>query len=368
MKRIKNVMICFLTLVFLIGMGVWLLVKAPDTYSMSERRVLAKDKEFHTEEFQNGTFMTKFEDYGLDQFPLRDGFRSIKAVTERTIFRKTDSNDIYYKDGYLSQLEYPMNDKKVDYSCERITKVYDKYLKNAGIQPYMVIVPDKNYYLSKEYQVLAMDYDKLYGKLDNNLPFLNWIDVRDNLTLSDYYYTDTHWRQEAILQVVATIGNAVDTPLNGDYETVELNTPFEGVYVGQSALPVKADTLKYLTNDMLEACTVTSYDTGKAVEVPLYDMEKVTGKDAYEMFLTGAAAILTIENPNATTEKELVLFRDSFGSSLAPLLAEGYQKITLVDLRYIQSDMVGNFVDFKNQDVLFEYSTLLLNQGLGGGN
>lgn len=368
MKKIKNVMVCLLTFSFLMGMGVWLLVKAPDTYSMSERRVLAKDKEFHTVEFQNGDFMTKFEEYGLDQFPLRDGFRTIKAVAERSIFQKTDSNGIIYKEGYLSKLEYPMDDKKLDYSVNRITRVYDKYLKDAGIRPYMVAVPDKNYYLSKEYQILEMDYDKLYEKLDTKIPFVNWIDVRERLTLSDYYKTDTHWRQEAILDVARTIGEAMGTPLKGNYDTVELDTPFDGVYVGQSALPVHADTLKYLTNDMLDACTVTLYDTGEGVEVPMYDREKATGKDAYEMFLTGAAAILTIENSNATTEKELVLFRDSFGSSLAPLLAEGYQKITLVDLRYVQSDMVGSFVEFANQDVLFEYSTLLLNQGLGGGN
>ena len=79
------------------------------------------------------------------------------------------------------------------------------------------------------------------------------------------------------------------------------------------------------------------------------------------MFLSGSDALLTIENPNAATEKELVVFRDSFGSSLAPLLATGYAKITLVDLRYLQSDLLGNFIDFENQDVLFLYSTLVLN-------
>ena len=79
------------------------------------------------------------------------------------------------------------------------------------------------------------------------------------------------------------------------------------------------------------------------------------------MFLSGVAPLITIENPNAGTDKELVMFRDSFGSSLAPLLAEGYSKITVVDVRYMQSSLVGNFVDFENSDVLFIYSTALLN-------
>ena len=93
-------------------------------------------------------------------------------------------------------------------------------------------------------------------------------------------------------------------------------------------------------------------------------MEKAYGKDPYEMFLSGSLSLITIENPNATTDKELVIFRDSFGSSIAPLLVEGYAKITLVDIRYITSDLVGRFIDFENQDVLFLYSTLVLNNSV----
>ena len=55
------------------------------------------------------------------------------------------------------------------------------------------------------------------------------------------------------------------------------------------------------------------------------------------------------------------IFRDSFGSSIAPLLSEGYAKITLVDIRYLRADLLERFIEFKNQDVLFLYSTSVLN-------
>jgi hypothetical protein len=90
-------------------------------------------------------------------------------------------------------------------------------------------------------------------------------------------------------------------------------------------------------------------------------MQKAYGKDPYEMFLSGPLSLVTIENDNAENNKELVIFRDSYGSALAPLMAEGYSKITLVDIRYIHPDMVGKYVDFKNADVLFIYSTSVLN-------
>jgi len=47
-----------------------------------------------------------------------------------------------------------------------------------------------------------------------------------------------------------------------------------------------------------------------------------------------------------------------------PLLAESYAKITLIDIRYLPSAMVGNYVTFTNQDVLFLYSTSVLNNSI----
>ena len=68
-----------------------------------------------------------------------------------------------------------------------------------------------------------------------------------------------------------------------------------------------------------------------------------------------------IENPNAESSKELIVFRDSFASPLAPLLASGYKKITLVDIRYLPSPSLQKYIQFQNQDVLFLYSTSVLN-------
>jgi len=67
------------------------------------------------------------------------------------------------------------------------------------------------------------------------------------------------------------------------------------------------------------------------------------------------------EKTMAENSRELILFRDSFGSSIAPLLLDGYSKITLVDTRYIHPDLLGKFVDFRGCDVLFLYSILVLN-------
>ena len=85
---------------------------------------------------------------------------------------------------------------------------------------------------------------------------------------------------------------------------------------------------------------------------------------AYDLFLSGATPLTVIENPNAAAKRELVIFRDSYASSLAPLLIENYSKITMVDLRYMHSSLLPEYVDFTDADVLFLYSDRLANDSL----
>jgi hypothetical protein len=92
-------------------------------------------------------------------------------------------------------------------------------------------------------------------------------------------------------------------------------------------------------------------------------MEKLTIPDLYDVFLSGAQPLLVVDNPKGVPGKELVIFRDSYGSSLTPLLISDYSRVTLVDIRYMSPDQVGDYVTFQNQDVLFLYSALILNSG-----
>ena len=83
--------------------------------------------------------------------------------------------------------------------------------------------------------------------------------------------------------------------------------------------------------------------------------------DHYDIFLSGAISLIKITNPMGDDGKKLVVFRDSFSSSLTPLLMSGYSEIILIDTRYINPVMMSRYVEFTNQDVLFLYSTLVIN-------
>ena len=93
----------------------------------------------------------------------------------------------------------------------------------------------------------------------------------------------------------------------------------------------------------------------------MYDESQMQEDDPYELFIGGPSSLITVDNPACDNNRHLIIFRDSFGSSLGPLLAQGYEKTTLIDIRYIQPAMLKQFVDFEGADVLFIYSTMVLN-------
>lgn len=352
-------MVIFAAAVCIYGLSLWGIIKPDGTYSYSERRGLKEFPKLSVQTLQSGRFMEEFEKYTLDQFPMRDTMRTIKAVGNYYLFGRKDNNGLYLADGYLSKLEYPLNEASLEYAAQCFGELNKKYLEGKVNAVYGVIVPDKNYFLAAKNGYPSLDYDRFYELLEDKLEFIDFIDVRDLLSIDDYYNTDTHWRQEKIVDVAQEIASQMGVALTGEYEKKQLDTPFHGVYYGQAALPLEPETLYYLENDAIKNSTVYDYESGKTGAV--YDMEKAAGNDLYETFLSGSRSLLVIDNPSATTDRELIVFRDSFGSSITPLFIEAYSKITLVDIRYLSPSYLGRFIDFDGQDVLFLYSTLVLN-------
>ena len=362
-KKVKNIAVTFsflIALAFLVGMCVKMYMH-PVATSDSERRPLAQfPEEITWESIVDRTSIEKFEDYSVDQFPFREFFRSLKAKFHLNVLGLDENNGLAVKDGYIAKIEPEFTDELVDYSLGRLQYVYEKFLKDNGGDKFVAIVPDKNYFLGKEYGYPSPNYDKLLEKVNEKLPEMYHINFFDVLELEDYYRTDTHWSQDKIGAVAETLLEAMGAAdrVTGDYKENTLY-PFYGVYYGQSALNPEPDTITYLTSDILDACTVYDYETGKTSGI--YDYEKFEGKDGYDFFLSGTKALLRIDNPNATTDEELIVFRDSFGSSITPLLAEGYKSVYLVDIRYVMPDMLDRFIDFEGKDVLYIYSALILN-------
>lgn len=334
--------------IFIFFFSFWCFFVTTPDYSESERRTLAKFPELTWQNVWSGQFAKKFEEYTTDRFPIRDKWRSVKAYTRLNLFLQKENNDIFVKDGHISKLEYPMNTKMLDYSISLFTKIEEKYLQQNDV--YFAIVPDKNEYIAD----LKINYNELEKYMYDRLHFCTPIHLEQLLSAEDYYFTDSHWKQEQIVDVAQHIAKFMGTNISDNYEEHKLEIPFKGVYAGQSALKCEPDIITYLTNDTIEDLQVTGANA-------VYDIKKANGKDTYEFFLSGNQPLVKIKNPNNTDGKRLIVFRDSFASSIMPLLAQGYSEITMIDLRYMNSQLLEKFVDFSDAQVLFLYSSTLLN-------
>lgn len=361
-NRTKNLAI---TLSFILLTGILCilcLVQKPTAVSDAERRPLAQLPEFSGESLLNGRFFSGFDSYTVDQFPLRDSFRSLKAFVQTQILNRSDNNGYYMADGFIGKTDYPLNTDSITHATDRMQFLYDSYFKGGNHKVFYSVIPDKSYFLAEKGGYPAMDYAALLQTLAQQIgDDMTYVDIFPHLSIEDYYRTDTHWRQEQLLDVAQKLAQALGVAdrLSQTY-TQQVLTPFYGVYSGQSAFPCDPEPLYYLTNETLENCTVYNTETGATGKI--YDLERFYSSDPYEVFLSGSQAILTIQNPVNTSGDRLIVFRDSFGSSLTPLLAEAYSEIVLVDIRYVSSALLGHFLELNgSEDVLFLYSTLVLN-------
>ena len=361
MKRINHRTLCLLLPAVLWAVLTFFAWTAPPKeLSEAERRPLAQMPEVSADALWNGSFMEKFETFTLDQFPMRDGFRTIKSLFHFYGLQQRDNNNIYIADGYAVKQEYPLNQDSVAHAMDRLQYLHDKYLGSAA-SVHMAIIPDKGYYLAESSGHLTLDYEALFSAFEEGLPWADFIDLTDALSIEDYYRTDIHWRQENLPDAATVICNhlGVTPPDPADFPMEEIDRPFYGVYYGQAALPMEPEIMYFRKNNLLDSCWVYNYETGKYGRI--FDLSKRDSRDLYDIFLSGPQSLLTIENPHAATDRDLIIFRDSFGSAMAPFLVQDYAKVTLVDIRYIQIDILDRFLEFDEKDVLLLYSVPILN-------
>ena len=361
MNKIKNIITTVLFAVLIFSVSAVCILKPQGEYSPGERRALAKMPELSAETLLSGEFTDGFESYSTDQFPMREKLRTVKALFATGVLGKLDNNGLFASQGHISKLDEKQNEDMMDYAANKFLEIKNKYLKNDNI--YFAIVPDKNFILAPEGGYPGLDYDAFIEGMKSRTQYMKYIDVKSMLSLDDYYKTDSHWKQENITPVIQKLALAMGFEAKpADYYTAEKIADFEGVYAPRLAMKSGfEDEITILNSSATDNATVFNLETGKTT-VGVYDKSKLDGNDRYDVYLQGAAALLTVENPLATDKKELVIFRDSFGSSLAPLMLESYSKITIVDLRYVSSAILGQYVDFTDCDVLFIYNTQILNQ------
>lgn len=334
-------------------------------FSLAERRKLVQFPEISISRMMDGTFFRCFDQYMADQFPGRECFRGLKNKIELSVFYKLDVHGIYELGGSLYE-NSENSEKAVRGFAKKLAFMTEHIPEDAHI--YYSIIPDKS---EMVYTGLHTKYDteeiyKIIGEaLGEKDSRMKPADFNGFLRADDYYLTDIHWRQEKLWPVVGCLAQAMGFASEEKLGEVKKSyseksyAPFYGTYYGRYAALKKADILYYLESPLLDGISVEDKIEGKSV--PVYSEGKLGGMDSYDVFLGGAVPYLEIENKNSFTKKALVLFRDSYGSALVPLLMPFYSKITMIDLRYMPFNKLEDFLTWEGQDILFLYSAMMVN-------
>lgn len=298
-------------------------------------------------------FIDNLDDYLTDQFPLRDDLISINSIFNRYILMNSETNNIYIQNNYIIEKNYPLNQTNINGFINKLNYINKAYLNNSNV--FYTIIPDKSYFLDEKYP--KIDFNSILNKINKDLE-ISYIDIINLLQLEDYYKTDIHIKQTSYFKIIKELDKYLKFNYKDiEYKEIEYNNFYGSSYSKVSKL-IKPEKLIYLSNDIINNLKVNHLEYGIN---NVYDVEKFNSVDPYNIYLSGPSALIEIENNNSYTDKELIIFRDSFASSFTPLLIPFYKHITLIDLRYMSMDLAKKYVDFENKDILFAYSTLIVN-------
>lgn len=327
------------------------------TVSEAERRRLASFPTFSWDALWSGAYFDDLTGYVTDHFALRDELRGVNTAVRTGIFRQPTVGGVTEQNGWLFSPQSALDERAVTQNAKKLQNLVDTHFSDKNV--YVSVIPDKADFAPEA--LLRLDTDAVVSRMRENFS-ASYIELRPTLELEDYYRTDTHWRQERLEDTAAALLDGMGQALSNDSDWTQndLGT-FYGVLWGRYAKKLPGDHLVYYTSPVTENAVVKNLDHPEVTTV--YDLQ-TTSPDRYDVFLSGASSVIEIESPFAQTDRHLVLFRDSFASSLAPWLLTQYGKITMIDIRYISSAQISAYADLASaDDVLFLYSTSILNTG-----
>ena len=332
-------------------------VITPPEIIQSERRFPAKLPAISMKTISSAEFMDGFESFAADNFPLREHLRTLHSLSVFSLFIQTDKNGLYFNTDGIGEFKR-LDTDSIEQVANKIKTIADGL---TDVNIYYAFIPDKSVYAARKTPGFDSELAERLLTGSPGMDKFSFIPLTDALDADSFYKTDIHWSQTKIKSVLDRLGAVMNFNVDLSQYSLKYARDFKGGYAGQLALPTENDRLEYFDNPALTA----SYLNEKTLApepAPVYDISLVSGLDPYDFFLRGAQPLVILENSNAVLDRELYLFRDSFSSSLAPLLASAYAKIVLIDLRYLDTYTLNQLVEFKpGSDALFLYSTLILN-------
>lgn len=336
------VAVIFLVFIGIFAVLLWVVPK--ENFSPREKRYLQTFPQVSFKNLTDGSFETDFESYVNDHMVMRDVFMGINSYSNLAMLNNGSSGVYYCKDEYL--INDPAENTRLDLNLSVVSDFKDK----TKIDTSLMIVPSTGYIMADNLPKVHLDYkDDRYFKTIKEYSRehdLTLIDLRNTFKTNKnnqqiYYRTDHHWTTTgAYLAYNQLCANWGITPASRDKFTAQRDKNFYGTTYNTSALWLtKPDTLEVWKNpENKVTCEITANGKATKYDTMFFD-EQLKGEDKYSVFLNGNNPVTVIKSKTVKNGKNLLVVKDSFSHSLAPFLAENFENITLVDMRYYKKSV-----------------------------
>lgn len=340
-KKILPLSLIFILLVYSLSVAFIALPK--QAQSVNEKRVLAEAPNFTWDNLKSGKFTSDLDTYLADHFPLRDTFVGINAYANLALGQNGDSGIYKGKDGYLITGPYKYDPTKVD----KNVRYLNSFTRNTGLKSSVIIVPTAGYMMDDKLPKNHKQYhDKeLLEKISSGVTNINYIDLEENFNIAKdttqlYYKTDHHLTSQGALEMYKTFCAAKHTPATS-FSLDKAVGGFYGTTYSKSGLWLtKSDDIEIWKADKPSKFSVTIVDDkDEKKSDSLYFAEHLKETDKYPVFLDGNHGYTRIVNKDCKNGKRILVVKDSYAHCFTTFLAEDYEEVVMVDLRYFHKSV-----------------------------
>lgn len=327
-----------------------------------ENRTLESRPRFNLTTVLSGDFMEQWEKYLSDQFAGRNTWRRVKVGLDRLGGAKMENNIYIGKGGQLMEnIEVPDEDQ-LDANMTAIQNFAQTY---EDIPVTMMLVPDLACILTDRLPAFAEveDQRQMFSMAERKLgDSVNWIDTVSILNKHKseklYYKTDHHWTTQGAFYVFQDAAQTfgIEGDVSDDFVSYTVTDSFNGVLAASSGVGLDERELIdiYVPTEGDDDVIVDYVDEGRKT-TSLYDSSKLDTRDKYGVFLGGNTSVIDIKTVS-TSQKRLLIVKDSFADCFIPFLAPYYREIVVVDPRYYSGTMDEIMDTYRITDALILYS------------
>ena len=309
-------------------------------YSEKEKRVLASKPELSKEALLDGSFMEDYESYVTDQFVARDKWIGMKTSVELAM-QKQEINGVYLcDDDYFIEKH-----EEADFPPELVEE------KLALLEPLVeqwdakvMLVPTADNIMKNRLPDYAEYFDQtaFLETVAERVGEDNYIDVYTPLLEHRdeelYYRTDHHWNSLGAYYGYKAWEEAMGyQELNYNPESMKtVSEDFLGTLYSKVNIEVEPDTIEYFPSTDILPKTVTYDMTVKSDSY--YEEKHLKTMNQYGFFLDDNHPFIEI-NTGIDNDRTLFVIKDSYANCMIPLMAAQYEKIYVIDLRYMNGKL-----------------------------